>query len=101
MVLPVVTGEAMLDSVYILETLDPEDFFERRLDGHAANEILKIFGRRDGIPDRLHQTARRAGHRRGSKKQGAGPTFFVARQLHRRLSHQRNEAQLGGVRRSH
>ncbi len=42
MVLPVVTGEAMLDSVYILETLDPEDFFERRLDGHAANEILKI-----------------------------------------------------------
>lgn len=42
MVLPAVTGDAMLDSVYILETLDPEDFFERRLDGHAANEILKI-----------------------------------------------------------
>ena len=85
MVLPVVTGEAMLDSVYILETLDPEDFFERRLDGHAANEILKIL---DVATE-------------GSKKQGAGPTFFVARQLHRRLSHQRNEAQLGGVRRSH
>ena len=34
----------MLDGVYILETLDPEDFFERRLDGHAANEILRILG---------------------------------------------------------
>jgi hypothetical protein len=32
----------MLDRVYILETLDPEHFFERRLDGHAANEILKF-----------------------------------------------------------
>ena len=34
----------MLDGVYILETLSPEDFFERRLDGHAANEILRILG---------------------------------------------------------
>jgi hypothetical protein len=42
MVLPVVTRDAMLDSVYILETLNPNDFYERRLDGHAANEILKI-----------------------------------------------------------
>jgi hypothetical protein len=42
MVLPVSTGDAMLDSVYILETLSPKDFYERRLDGHAANEILKI-----------------------------------------------------------
>lgn len=32
----------MLGSVYILETLSPKDFYERRLDGHAANEILKI-----------------------------------------------------------
>ena len=32
----------MLGSVYIVETLDPDDFYERRLDGHAANEILKI-----------------------------------------------------------
>jgi hypothetical protein len=33
---------AMLSSVYILESLDPVDFFERRLDGHAAAEILRI-----------------------------------------------------------
>lgn len=32
----------MLGSVFIIESLDPEDFYERRLDGHAANEILKI-----------------------------------------------------------
>lgn len=32
----------MLGSVYIVETLDPNDFYEHRLDGHAANEILKI-----------------------------------------------------------
>ena len=42
MVLPVVTGDTMLDSVYILESLNPKDFYERRLDGHAANEVLKI-----------------------------------------------------------
>lgn len=32
----------MLASVYILESLDPVDFFERRRDGHAAAEILRI-----------------------------------------------------------
>jgi uncharacterized oligopeptide transporter (OPT) family protein len=32
----------MLNSVYIVESLDPKDFYERRLDGHAANEILRI-----------------------------------------------------------
>lgn len=35
-----------LDSVYIVETLNPKDFYERRLDGHAANEILRILGTR-------------------------------------------------------
>ncbi|SDC78652.1 hypothetical protein SAMN05444678_105235 [Sphingomonas sp. YR710] len=34
----------MLDSVFILESLDPKDFYERTLDGHAANEILRILG---------------------------------------------------------
>lgn len=32
----------MLNGVYIIESLDSSDFYERRLDGHAANEILKI-----------------------------------------------------------
>lgn len=32
----------MLEKVYIVESLSPKDFYERRLDGHAANEILKI-----------------------------------------------------------
>lgn len=70
----------MLDSVYILETLDPEDFFERRLDGHAANEILKILDVTTEYRIAFTRPLRRAGHRRGSEKQGAGPTFFVARQ---------------------
>ncbi|MDF0544868.1 hypothetical protein PX699_21190 [Sphingobium sp. H39-3-25] len=34
----------MLKSVFIAESVDPEDFYERRVDGHAANEILKIRG---------------------------------------------------------
>ena len=29
-------------SVYIAESLAPEDFYLRRLDGHAANEVLKM-----------------------------------------------------------
>jgi hypothetical protein len=33
-----------LGSVYIVETLDAEDFYDRTLDGHAANEILRILG---------------------------------------------------------
>ncbi|MBS1086681.1 hypothetical protein [Gluconobacter sphaericus] len=33
-----------LDSVYIVETLNPKDFYDRRLDGHAANEMLRILG---------------------------------------------------------
>lgn len=33
-----------LKSVYIIESLDPEDFYKRRLDGHAANEMLRILG---------------------------------------------------------
>lgn len=32
----------VLNSVYIVESLAPDDFYERRLDGHAANEVLKI-----------------------------------------------------------
>lgn len=32
----------MIGNVFILESVAPEDFYERRLDGHAANEILKI-----------------------------------------------------------
>ena len=32
----------MLRCGFILESLHPEDFYERRLDGHAANEILNI-----------------------------------------------------------
>lgn len=32
----------MLKNVHIVESLSPADFYERRLDGHAANEILKI-----------------------------------------------------------
>ena len=32
----------MLRSVFIAESLHSKDFYERRLDGHAANEILKI-----------------------------------------------------------
>ena len=32
----------MLENVFIVESLNPKDFYERRLDGHAANEILKI-----------------------------------------------------------
>lgn len=32
----------MLGNVFIVESLYPKDFYERRLDGHAANEILKI-----------------------------------------------------------
>ncbi len=35
-----------LKSVYIVESLDPKDFYERMLDGHAANEILRILGTR-------------------------------------------------------
>ena len=37
----------MLKNVYIVESLSPADFYERRLDGHAANEILKDLGRGD------------------------------------------------------
>lgn len=33
-----------LDNVFIIESLNPEDFYERRLDGHAANKMLKILG---------------------------------------------------------
>ena len=32
----------MLKNVYIVESLSPTDFYKRRLDGYAANEILKI-----------------------------------------------------------
>lgn len=32
----------MLGRVHIVEALDPDDFYNRRLDGHAASEILKI-----------------------------------------------------------
>ena len=35
-----------LGSVYIVEALNPKDFYERRLDGHAANEMLRILGTR-------------------------------------------------------
>ena len=35
-----------LDSVYILESLKPKDFYERQLDGHAANEVLRVLGTR-------------------------------------------------------
>lgn len=31
-----------LESVYIIESLKPVDFYERQLDGYAANEILRI-----------------------------------------------------------
>ncbi len=34
----------MLKSVFIAESVSTEDFYERRVDGHAANEILKIRG---------------------------------------------------------
>ena len=34
----------MLRSVFIAESVASVDFYERRLDGHAANEILKILG---------------------------------------------------------
>jgi hypothetical protein len=34
----------MLKSVFIIESVSPDDFYERRADGHAANEILKILG---------------------------------------------------------
>lgn len=33
---------AVLGGVFLIESLDSADFYERRLDGHAANEILKI-----------------------------------------------------------
>jgi hypothetical protein len=33
-----------LGSVYIVESLRSNDFYERRLDGHAANEVLRILG---------------------------------------------------------
>ncbi len=32
----------MLGTVCLVESLHPDDFYERRLDGYAANEILKI-----------------------------------------------------------
>jgi hypothetical protein len=38
--------EPKLESVFIVESVDSEDFYLRRLDGHAANEILKIIGTR-------------------------------------------------------
>jgi hypothetical protein len=28
-----------LKSVFIIESVDPEDFYEGRVDGHAANEV--------------------------------------------------------------
>jgi hypothetical protein len=33
-----------LASVFIIESLNPKDFYDRRLDGHAANEMLRILG---------------------------------------------------------
>lgn len=35
-----------LKSVYILESLKPKDFYKRSLDGHAANEVLRVLGTR-------------------------------------------------------
>jgi hypothetical protein len=35
-----------LESVYIIESLKPVDFYERQLDGYAANEILRVLGMR-------------------------------------------------------
>lgn len=32
--------------VFIAESVSPEDFYERRADGHAANEVLKLRGQR-------------------------------------------------------
>lgn len=33
-------------SVFIAESVSDEDFYERRADGHAANEVLKLRGQR-------------------------------------------------------
>lgn len=35
-----------LDSVFIVESLKSNDFYDRRLDGYAANEMLRILGTR-------------------------------------------------------
>lgn len=38
------TGESKVKRVFIIESVDPEGFYEQRTDGHVAKEFLTLLG---------------------------------------------------------